>query len=57
MSGGGSVILGAVNTCKAAISDKPWCVSYVIGALNSFTTCLPSIVYDIYMANLRFYLN
>ena len=28
-----------------ASSDKPWCVTYVIGALNSFTMCLPDIVY------------
>lgn len=28
-----------------AISDKPWCVSYVLSALNSFTMCLPSVVY------------
>lgn len=31
---------------EAAISDKPWCVSYVIGAVSSFTMCLPSIVYQ-----------
>lgn len=31
---------------EAAISDKPWCVTYVIIALNSFTKCLPSIVYE-----------
>jgi hypothetical protein len=31
---------------EAAISDKPWCVSYVIGALNSFTMCLPAVVYQ-----------
>jgi hypothetical protein len=31
---------------EAAISDKPWCVSYVIGAVSSFTRCLPSVVYE-----------
>lgn len=31
---------------EAAISNKPWCVSYVIGALNSFTMCLPPMVYE-----------
>lgn len=31
---------------EAKISDKPWCVSYVIGALNSFSMCLPEIVYE-----------
>ena len=31
---------------EAAISDKPWCVSFVISALNSCTMCLPSIVYE-----------
>lgn len=31
---------------EAAISDKPWCVGYVIGALSSFTMCLPSMVYQ-----------
>lgn len=31
---------------ETAISDKPWCVSFVIGALNSYTMCLPSIVYQ-----------
>lgn len=31
---------------ETAISDKPWCVSYVIVALNSFTMCLPSVVYE-----------
>lgn len=31
---------------ETAISNKPWCVSYVIGALNSCTMCLPSIVYE-----------
>ena len=31
---------------ETAISDKPWCVSYVIGALSSCTMCLPSIVYE-----------
>lgn len=29
-----------------ALSDKPWCVSSVLGALNSFTMCLPSVVYE-----------
>ena len=31
---------------ETAISDKPWCVSYVIGALNVLSMCLPSIVYE-----------
>jgi hypothetical protein len=31
---------------KSLLSDKPWCVSYVISALNSCTTCLPDIVYQ-----------
>jgi len=31
---------------ETAISDKPWCVSFVIGALNSFTMCLPPMVYQ-----------
>lgn len=31
---------------EAAASDKPWCVSFVIGALNSFTKCLPPMVYE-----------
>jgi len=30
---------------EVQISDKPWCVSYVIGALNCFSMCLPDIVY------------
>ena len=31
---------------ETAISNKPWCVGYVIGALNCFTMCLPSMVYE-----------
>ena len=31
---------------ETAVSDKPWCVGYVIGALNACTICLPSIVYE-----------
>lgn len=30
---------------ETAISNKPWCVSYVIGALSAYTMCLPSMVY------------
>jgi len=31
---------------ETAISNKHWCVSYVIDALSSFTMCLPSMVYE-----------
>lgn len=30
---------------ETAMSDKPWCVSYIISALDSLTMCLPDIVY------------
>lgn len=31
---------------EAAISDRPWCVSYVIVALNSVSKCLPPMLYE-----------
>jgi hypothetical protein len=30
---------------EAAISDVPWCVSYVMAALNCLSMCLPDIVF------------
>jgi hypothetical protein len=30
---------------ESVTSDKPWCVSYVIAALDSLSMCLPDIVY------------
>ena len=30
---------------ETAIFDKPWCVGYVMSALDSFTRCLPSTLY------------
>lgn len=31
---------------ETAISDKPWCVGYVVGSLNSYTMCLPAMVQE-----------
>lgn len=31
---------------ETAISDKPWCVTYIIAAMNSFTMCLPAAVHQ-----------
>jgi len=30
---------------ESIISDKPWCVSYVIGVLDCLSICLPDMVY------------